>query len=631
MMPEEEQPAVANSPTKKEAAPQAASSPASNPVLNLATPAAKPSKPRIPPAVDGIQYNCCKNPKCPNFGIPAEEQVSRGRTKDQNNNRYTISGTGNKNSSLRCNSCGQYPPIKSNLGIQQEIERLTSYLHPKVYCPDENCKNHTVPFGTQGAYRKFGFNRSGTPRYKCNECNKTFSFMRTDAYQRDTHFNRDIFSLLVNKMPLNRIVSHLNISWDVLYRRIDYIYDQCRLFAANREAKLKTLPIERIYLAVDRQDYVINWSERKDKRNITINAISSADNLSGYVFAINPNYDADVDSEAIEAECAINGDNELGIAYRKNSRVWLKVDYQKSVANAKPKKQKEGELEEQIQITYDNAANREDIEVSDEQTRNTQLPKKGMLVHSDYTMVAHFFLLKDMMKQVKKWRIFMDQEAGIRSAVMYAFMDEIKSHLCEAFYISIAKGMSVNDKEAIKAEVDANFRQYKNANPGLDGHSIRILMWLDEFKYEMELGEYKDKWWDDPTATMNEPKKKLCWLTEHDMDEKHLAAICNRASLHSVDTFFQKLRRRNNQLERPIHTASNVGRVWNGYGFYNPAQVHKILEIMRVVHNYIDIRKKKNEGERNEIPLGATYKTTPAVELGLAKTPLDFNDVLRYE
>jgi hypothetical protein len=69
-------------------------------------------------------------------------------------------------------------------------------------------------------------------------------------------------------------------------------------------------------------------------------------------------------------------------------------------------------------------------------------------------------------------------------------------------------------------------------------------------------------------------------------------------------------------LERPIHSASSAGRVWNGYGAYNPAMVIKMLEIFRVVHNYIDIRKED--------------KKTPAMRLGLAKAPLSYKNVLYF-
>jgi transposase InsO family protein len=68
-----------------------------------------------------------------------------------------------------------------------------------------------------------------------------------------------------SQFPLNRIVAMLVISWDMLYNRIDFIHRQCLDFAADRERKLKDLPLKRLYLSLDRQDHLVNWTERKDK------------------------------------------------------------------------------------------------------------------------------------------------------------------------------------------------------------------------------------------------------------------------------------------------------------------------------------------------------------------------------
>ncbi len=142
---------------------------------------------------------------------------------------------------------------------------------------------------------------------------------------------------------------------------------------------------------------------------------------------------------------------------------------------------------------------------------------------------------------------------------------------------------------------------------------------------------------------MTEANKAMCWLTEHEefhdnelvsefddngierrINKKvvsdHVAWLYNKASLHGIDVFFQKIRRRLSMLERPIHSASNNGRTWHGYSPYNPAMVVKMLEIYRVVHNYIDLPP---EGKKAE-------KTTPAMRLGLAQAPLDYKDILYF-
>lgn len=83
-----------------------------------------------------------------------------------------------------------------------------------------------------------------------------------------------------------------------------------------------------------------------------------------------------------------------------------------------------------------------------------------------------------------------------------------------------------------------------------------------------------------------------------------------------MDAYFNQVRRRLSLLERGIHTSSNAGRVWNGYAPYNPTLVQKMLDILRVVHNYI---LKSN-----------TDKKTPAMRLGLANSIVTYEDVLYY-
>ena len=140
-----------------------------------------------------------------------------------------------------------------------------------------------------------------------------------------------------------------------------------------------------------------------------------------------------------------------------------------------------------------------------------------------------------------------------------------------------------------------------------------------EIQSMQEVGDWKDRWVKHPFPDMAEANKAMCWLTEHDdgdMDLTHKAWLYNKATLHGVDSFFQKVRRRVAMLERPISSSSNNGRVWNGYGAYDPNMVVKLLEIFRVVHNYVDVREKDG--------------TTPAMRLGLAQAPLDYSTILYF-
>lgn len=590
---------------------------------NLAT--ANPA--RIPEEVGGIQYNFCKNASCTQFGVPASQHKSRG------GNTYNLTG-GNKGAgnipSLRCNACGEHFPLKSNAAIAHEIERISGYLNLAqlhVCCLDPQCTNFGVSVQTPKAYRVHGKSASGAKRYLCR-CGKTVSVAKPTQWQRDTHHNTDIFKLLVNKMPLSRIVHVLGISWEVLYNRIDFIHSQCLAFAAHRESKLSEMSIPRLYLSVDRQEYAVNWSARKDKRNVILSAVASSCNHTGYVFGMHLNFDASVDKQAAERAAALAGDAALSPAFRSYARLWLDIDYAESVKKSHYKKAA-GSLNQSISNTYDLMEQRADVESFDEKDKTHMLPQMGAQVHGQYTMIAHFHFLKQLLgNSVEKWRLFLDQDSGIRSACISAFVDEIKDKTMEAFYVRVQKGLTVDQKRQIKAQSQKVFDQFKKANPGVSDNDIKILMLCDEINKVQQIGNYKDRWVHHPLPDMSESNKAMCWLTEHnDFDLTHKAWLYNKASMHSVDNFFQKVRRRIAMLERPIHSSSTSGRTWNGYGAYNPDMVVKLLEIFRVVHNYIDVSKHTTQ----VAGVAQTTKSTPATRLGLAQAPLDYKDVLYFQ
>lgn len=580
---------------------------------------------RIPVEHNGIQHNFCKNPKCINFGVPALQTKAKGI------NTYALTGLNQGGGTLnipllRCNSCGEHIPMKSNVGIYEELERISSYLDISkqvAVCPHVDCSNHSVPVGTKKAYRSFGTCTSGAKRYQCSVCMKTFSVSKPDKGQHDTNQNVEIFKLLVNKVPLSRIINILNISWSVLYSRIDFIHKQCLAFASEKESQLSTLRIERLYLSTDRQDYSVNWTERKDKRNVVLSAMATADNSTGYVFGINPNFDYSIDKEQVESDALIVGDAVKTSPFRKYARIWLNSDYthssQRIRYGRKKKNYSDDTLKSNIENKYDEAVTRTDVEAFDKKSYEEKLPNYGVQIKAEYTMIAHFHFLKSLCGNVGKWRMFLDQDSGIRGACLSAFNDEVKNKKAEAFYVSIEKELTVDKKRQLKAEAKKNYDLIKALNPSLSDNEIKIELIKREIQLVREYGSWKDKWIHHPLPNMAEANKSMCWLTEHDdFDLTHKAWLYQKASLHGIDSFFQKVRRRIAMLERPIHSSSNNGRTWNGYGAYNPAMVVKLLEIFRVVHNYIDVRKEEGT------------VTSPAMRIGLMTQPIDYEDIVDF-
>jgi len=615
-----------------------------------ATPNARgkpPAVPRVPPAHGGIQYNACKNPKCRNFGVPAEEIPLRAPT----GGPYAIVSGGRGYPLLRCNACGETPPIKSNKGIFEEFSRLGAYLEPSEppHCPNgrpdlatgEVCRNHAerVPYGTKGAYQSHGRNAHGSARAKCNTCGKTFiTETRPDKGQHETHQNREIFNMLVNKVPLSRIVKMLDISWDVLYHRIDFIHRQCLAFAAHRERRLATLPVKRLYLAIDAQDYHVNWTERHDKRNVVLKALTVADNETGYVFCNALNFDETANREAIEAAALACGDDLLPPPRRRHARFWLAKDYADSVAEtAKRGRVRPGStLLEKVSVGYARTAGRADVEAFDEKAVVEKLPDRGMQIHSEYTMISVFHHLRRMMGNVGAWRFFMDHESGIRAACLSAFAEEIRARRAEAFYVKIEKELVQEEKRERLAEAKARFeevaKEYADAVPPLTEAQVKLVMIKREIAAQRSVGTFGDEWVRMPLPTMSEPEKAVCWLTAHDdfrdasgnIDHDHVAWLHNKASLHAVDTFFMKTRRSIQMCERPFTSASNAGRKWSQYQAYDPAILKKLLEIFRVHHDFVDLPSYKKGVPKSE-------RRTPAMRLGLADAPLDYRDIIYFK
>jgi len=160
----------------------------------------------------------------------------------------------------------------------------------------------------------------------------------------------------------------------------------------------------------------------------------------------------------------------------------------------------------------------------------------------------------------------LDQESGIRGACLSTFTDRILENRCDAFYVRIDKDLTVDEKRHRLNDAKAEFDRETLALPGLSRNEVKLALLKRRIANAKELGPWKDRWVSHPLPMISEPEKELCYLTDlGQYDEDHLAWLYNKASLHAVDSFFNRLRRRFAMLERPVSPTSNRGRVWYGY------------------------------------------------------------------
>ena len=583
---------------------------------------------RLPAAHEGIQVNVCKNPACPSFGVP--EVPAKRRSGPPVPGAYTRFGDTSSAPMFTCPCCKQHPPIRSNAGIVEEYQRLSNYLSNKSepICPNDACMNYGS--FVSGSCVRFGTTSSGSIRWKCKACSKVFTQgAKATARQRVTHKNKDIFTLLVNKMPMRRIGEVTGLNPQVVYDKMKWVHRQCQSFIGDREARLLRgeVNLPKLYLAVDRQQYVVNWSGRKDKRNVMLAAIATADLQSGYVFGFNLNFDADANPQVIEKDAAAIGDALQSPPFQKYARLWLQADHDAATANslaqkrklakAKKKASAQDSVAGEIEGRYDENLIRTDIEVAEDPEPEMKLPDSGMQVHEQYTIYGHFLLIRRLLEKAPKLRFYLDQDPGFRAAFLSLFSDRIKKRTADGFYVSVLKDATNDVKEQLVAESKRKLAAALKAYPGMSRNQVEIEFIKKAMKHATPLGQWGDTWVQHPFPSKAEPEKKVAWLTNlNDYTEEHLAALYLKGSLHAVDRFFMRARRMLSLAERPFATASAARRTWHGYSPYNPAHLQRILEIFRVHYNYC---VKGKDGK------------TPAMRLGLAKGLVEMEKILGFE
>ena len=538
----------------------------------------------IPLAANSIQVNGCKNPRCQNFCIPPSEyQQKRGRG-NLSEDGYKVSGA--SSTGLICRHCDKSSRIKSNQAIAEEYERQSAYLQPqaRLCCPNPSCANH-IPTNQVGdtGFRRFGKTHSGSARWQCKLCKKTFSVGSSTRYHKKPHLNMQAFELITNKVSISRMTEILGISYTSVYGKIDFLYNQCLTFSASRERLLSSLTYDRLYLSTDRQDYIVNWGDRKQRKTIQLTSIGTADRYSGYVFGLTPNFDAAVNPEQLERDWAAYGDGAKAPAMRQFARLWTLDDYDASVAKAA----NAGDRQD--------IATRDDLDAPELLSVGQQLPTSGAQVHAEYIMHGHYWLLRSLFPKAEKLRFFIDRDAGLLHACMGAFGDRVKARTADVVIVDYLKAITVDERKKLFTAARIWFDGQKCLFPGLSDGEVRTAIFAGEIRAARRLydNDISGLWFDHRFPDMGEPSKRFKFVTDlADYDDEHVANLLLLATLWPIDTVFNRIRRRMAAFERPVASVSRARRLWHLYAPYEPAMVEKLLVIYRTWHNFVWVSPK---------------------------------------
>ena len=607
-----------------------------------------PELPRvpIPHEVDlinkprSIQVNHCRNPHCANYGVPARtEKQGPGPSPDRDMNYKTHSTSKGQVPSIRCKSCQNNPPLKSNAGIASEVARLIDAggLRPKaetLCCRNSDCENHARPIAlNRGRYHRVGRRPSGRGYYfQCKACRR--KTLVSDSPPRIHRNNQalavDIFGRIANKSPVRGTIRASGVnSASAYYTTVDFIGSRCRAHSgafdrALIDGRLK-LP-ESMVVESDAQEYTLNWESRLDRRNVVLSSYCTAHSDSGYILGMHLNFDGKTDPFAVHVESAQRGDMEVPAAFRRYSQYWLAGDELTSGRAMQGRVKKHGRLDlvRQMASIYASAEKRADVEdielhTHDDGVLRTPYLKRGPQVHLPYTVYAHWILLRRILDGagVKRLQANMDVDSSARAAFLCAFLDEIRRGDAHGFFVRYTKYQTIDTRKRILMKARAARARFAASLPPAvrrnDVEVARRIMraGMDEAR---PYGPWDDRWVVHPFPTINEPHKAVSWLTAlNSLDGEQKVDMFLAAGIARIDNVFMKTRRLFSALERPVGTSSGHNRVWHGYAPYNPGMVEKYLAIFRATHNFVFV----GEDDR-----------TPAMRLGFAKKPLDYEDIL---
>ena len=583
-----------------------------------------------------VQVNHCRMPNCDNFGVPARHQHGKRGPSTDRDMHYKVHSTSKGTvPSVRCKSCHDNPPIKSNEAIAAEIERMVDLgglqtREESMACRNTRCGNSKRPIAYHRSdYQKVGTLPNGGQYYRCKACGRQMLVSEPVRLHKTYRtLAADVFGRIVNKAPMRRTVSGAGLrSNGAYYRILKFIHSRCRTYSGKYDRAMidgrLQLPHD-MNIEADAQVYQLNWISRLDRRNVELSAYCCVDSESRFIFGLHSNFDPTVDPFEINAKAARQGDLQIAEAFREYPQYWLAGDELHAGRAMSRSVIKRQDLIRQLELLYAQAASRADVENIELHHLDTSFVtpelKGGLQVHMPYTTYAHWLLMHRMLTGagVRKVQANVDIDSTSRAAFVCAFADEIKHGAAHLFYVRFNKFLTVDQRKRLLAASRRKRRAFEKTLPAAirgDSKEVARRMMLAAFRRSHKHGKWGDVWVDHPLPTMNEPEKAVSWMTpDESLGERKKADLFLRAGLARVDNVFQRTRRLINALERPIGTSSGYNTVWHGYAPYNPEMVQIYLTVFRAVHNFVWV--------------GELDGMTPAMRLGFAKKPLALEDIL---
>lgn len=571
----------------------------------------------VPRTVGFFTVNFCRNPICTSFSLPpivrsVSKEAARGKIKGSGENRAYI-----------CNLCGQSSRLKSNVAIAEEYSRLRHLNRgtKREYCLNAGCSSHRVPLTLMpSAYRAHGKTPKGDPRYQCKTCKKTFSIGSRKRRHEETKETGEILRLLVNNVPLRRIMEIAEVPADRLYNRIDFLAQQCRDFSAHKDRNLwRGFSGRNRVLATDVQTILANWRHASRVLNVPIHHAVTVERDTGYVVATTTDFDITTDSIEIEREMMMVNDFHLPRAWRLHGRVWAYDEYRQSMLRGV-----QSLLSEEEKLLSSNTFD---------------LPGVGSRVRGDIFQVAHVMMVKKLIgSEYRQLLHCVDGDSGLAKLSASLFAEDVIAGRMHVADVRFTKELGNRKRNKLVQQGDAAFNldlatysrllDVARATYGLDAQITRLVAARLIAEYGAKFADVRGKGlasngFDWRYHRKEEPEKRIFLLTDRgDLSFGDLAILLTRASMAPVDKYFALARRRIKAFDRGSRPVSGE-TTWYVNAFYDPSMIEKVATILRFYYNYMLPESAESGKPKAE-------RQTPAMKIGVAKGKVYVRDVLSF-
>ena len=396
-------------------------------------------------------------------------------------------------------------------------------------CQTEACNLFTVPMSLAGdMYVQRGKTAAGTQRYRCNACSKTFSGSgKSTKKHRMPHKNREVFSLLINKMPLRRIAEVTGLDLD----EVDA--DAVRLGDTGLSQPYRRYA--RLWLRTDYDAAVAEAKERKAAKTPKRLGAYEPDPLGA---AIAESYAEAAVRDDVEAVVMLDSDQTLpttGVEVRDQYTVYAHFLMIERLLRHAPKVRCYMDQDSGFRAAFMSAFNAQVKE-----------------------------------RRADAWFVKVMKESTIDAK--RAAVGEAKKRLAKAIVELTSKDGPPTEREA---QVQMTLSEMGRMAP-LGKWDDR---WLTHPVPNMAEPDKRLCWLTD----IDQPETDADLLADQ---RRHAARLYLRGSLHAVDRFFMRVRHSLTLAERPYATASSDRRMWHGYSAYAPRNLAMVLVIFKVAYNY---------------------------------------------